>query len=150
MLKQPESVAAEDGSLTNLAVRGLALIQEFYIVRDRRIRDLVGRKYRRSPLREELMRQITFAFADRKLLRVVDYQKMLADFGSRSLVRTEIDILYAESIVILRHSQSSERATVVVPTNKLISHFNRQVPDLIALLGAGITELSHMQAKSDT
>jgi hypothetical protein len=126
----PKVTVAPLDSLDPQVAADIIVLREFTMNRERHMAQLFGRKVRRSPARDELLRLITLALSRREHLRVSTYLRICRDFASGPSIRAEIDTLVHAGLVILDRDPAHPRAFLVLPTTKLVTFYNEQLPRL--------------------
>jgi hypothetical protein len=70
------------------------------------------------------------AFAEERIYRVSEYQRLCARLASPPAIRTEIGRLESRKVLILQPSPDDRRAMEVWPTQRIINWYKVNVPDL--------------------
>lgn len=125
-----KAVVAPFGKLTPGAAADVQLFQEFFALRDRVFAQMLGRRAKRSPLREELLRHILTQYVAGRTCPISAYQRLSTYHAAWSAVRTEIDMLEYAGLVVLSRSEKDRRETHVFPTQKAIEFYNVEMPKL--------------------
>jgi hypothetical protein len=70
------------------------------------------------------------AFAEDRILRVSEYQRLCARFASPPAIRTEIGRLEARKVLTLQPNKQDRRSIEVWPTQRIIWWYKDNIPDL--------------------
>jgi hypothetical protein len=119
---------APPGSLEAGPLNDLIVLRQFELNRDKVLARLFGVKLRRSRLREEMLRILVIEFGLGHTRQVSFFIKECKALGSASAVRLEISRLCSLGLTILRDDPEDARSARVVPTQKIISFYNTQMP----------------------
>lgn len=121
---------AEPDALDGVVASEIEMLRLFFRSREEEIRKLSSRRLKASALRDELIREIVYAFTQRATYRIIDYQNVLSHLGSANTVRNEINILEEAGLVLKLPDEADRRITYVVSTAKLMDFYRTQMPRL--------------------
>lgn len=120
---------AQPDPIDSRIVREIAMLREFSEDRDALLQGLFGGTLKRSPVRDELTREIVVAFGQGRTLSVADYQRLLARYGSPTGIGNAINELAAIGMVIKR-PDGGPRRMLVIPTEPLLAFYRDVMPRL--------------------
>ena len=121
---------ADLGTLHPEAASDIIVLHEFMLNRDRLLQGLFGRKLRRNPVRDDLIRRIMIEFARGGHQRVPYYIKAVTVSAAPATIRTELELLMHSGLIELQAELADKRTSLVVPTTKLVNFYNEQMPRL--------------------
>jgi len=121
---------AEMGTLSQEVADDVGILQEFFRNRDQLMAGLFGSKLRRSPTRDELIRQIVLQFAQGSRRNIAFYAHACSYLATEPSVRSELELLAHKGLVRFIDEPANKRSKVVAPTKRLIQFYNVQMPRL--------------------
>lgn len=121
---------AADGSLDPETVRDILAFEEFYQLRDKAVRALLGRGLSPTRLRYDLMRLAIVEFGQGRIHGLSFYQRELAVFAGRFAIRDEVHRLATAGVLVLENNPTDRRALVIRPSSALVAWCEKQVPIL--------------------
>ena len=121
---------AKLGSLPSELYVDLGRFRDFAVMREKALTEIMGAPHRGSQLRECILRQMMLAFAEDRILRVSEYQRLCARFASPPAVRTEIGRMESRKVLILQPNKADRRSTEVWPTERIIRWYKDNIPEL--------------------
>ena len=125
-----KSQIACHGTLKPEVASAIATLQVFFMNREKLMSKLFGRALRRSAFRDELLRTIMLEFARDQHRRMAFYIRACSSQATAPSVRSELDLLAAAGLIELVREPFDMRATLVMPTTKLVDFYNNQMPRL--------------------
>jgi hypothetical protein len=127
-LKDPQ--IAELGLLTDIVAADVAMLQSFFSAREAQMATLFGRKLRRNPVRDELIRLVVLEYAAGHRRRPAYYIKKCASLATAPSVRSELHLLQHVGLIVMIRDATHAKASLVAPTQRLIDFYNFQMPGL--------------------
>lgn len=137
---------ANDNALSRDAALSLRLLHWFLESREDAIAGLIGDDYRPDPLRDELMRLICLNFAEGSMWRLPDYQKDLGARWTQDAVAVAVAALDAADLVSI--DVHSSTAGLIRPTKRLISFYNKNMPEVFSLAKRILHEVSSAEIEN--
>lgn len=128
----PDGTPARLGSLPAEIYADLSRFRDYAMMRERALAEMLGAPHRGSQLREAIIRQMMLHFAEHRILRVSEYQRLCARFASPPAVRTEISRLEGRKVLVLQPNPEDRRIIEVWPTQRIINWYKVNIPDLKA------------------
>ncbi len=137
---------ANDNALSRDAALSLRLLHWFLESREDAIAGLIGTGYRPDALRDQLMRLICLNFAEGCLWRLPDYQKDLGARWTQSAVAMAVTALDAADLIAIDVNGPS--TGLIRPTRRLISFYNKNMPEVFELAKKILYEVSPADAEN--
>ena len=132
--QEPEDAPACVVSLKTIAL--VSILRSYDYGRREAYDKLLGRRYKPSALRDELIRCLILDQSNGTPRTISEYEKSLAQFASRPAVREEVRRLAAASLVILHRGKVPGRGTLAHPSQRLVDWYASQIPDIVGFLRA--------------
>lgn len=123
-------VMAKLGSLDLEVAHDLKLLRDFIEARERHMRRLFGRNVRRSPTRDEILRIVVLAFSECRFLHVSSCIQLCSGYATAPTVRSELALMAEAGLVLFQADAAENRSAYVIPTEKLVEFYNREIPRL--------------------
>ena len=139
MLQKVEMPAAAVGPATAALAR---ILREYDEGRRRAFDRLLGRRYRPSPLRDELIRMAILDCQAGTPRRITDYRVLLAHLGSRPAVHEEVRRLVDAGLMAVEPGVRPRRGAVVRPTQRLVDWYAAQIPEIVGFLQLAMSSLA--------
>ena len=129
-LDNKDSAIAELGLLTDVVAADVAMLQNFFSARETQMAALFGRKLRRNPVRDELIRLVVLEYAAGRRRRPAYYIKKCASLATAPSIRSELYLLQHVGLIVMVDDVTHAKASLAAPTRKLIDFYNFQMPGL--------------------
>ncbi len=124
---------AESGDVTPEMAAGLHALLRLEDEREWMFKRTLGFGVRNSPVRTALMRHLLLAALNGHRLSVAECHRLCQDYGSRSTVRAELEMLAATGCVVVVKA-TGRRDAAVLPTKRLADFYREMVPAIRAEL----------------